>query len=83
MTLAAFRAAWPELLRYNVDGAISSSASTVAERFLLRGFDAIHLATALHHQALADEPLTFATFDRRLWAAASESGLEAWPPQFA
>ncbi len=47
----------------------------------LRGYDAIHLATALWWQANLGEPLVVATYDRELWRAAGKHGLGVFPSQ--
>ncbi len=45
----------------------------------LRGYDAVHLASALLWQSSLSRPVTLATFDRQLWDAAQLVGLEVWP----
>lgn len=59
--------------------AIARQAGDLAERHLLRGFDAVHLATAL---SLGVDGLVFATHDGRLNRAAVAEGLSvpAQPP---
>jgi predicted nucleic acid-binding protein len=52
--------------------AIARQAGDLAERHLLRGFDAVHLATAL---SLEVDGLLFATHDVRLSRAAVTEGL--------
>lgn len=47
----------------------------------LRGYDAMHLATALWWQANLGEPLVVATYDRELWRAARKHGLGVFPAQ--
>mgnify|MGYP001170118919 CR=1 FL=1 len=47
----------------------------------LRGYDAMHLATALWWQANLGEPLVVATYDRDLWRAAKKHGLGVFPAQ--
>lgn len=53
-----------------------ADACRIAERHALRALDAIHLASALR---LADVPVVVASWDRRLRAAALESGLGLAP----
>lgn len=53
-----------------------AEACRVAERYALRALDAIHLAGALR---FAEAPLVVASWDRRLRAAAIESGLGLAP----
>ena len=47
----------------------------------LRGYDAMHLATALWWQANLGEPLVVATYDHELWRAAKKHGLGVFPAQ--
>jgi uncharacterized protein len=59
-----------------VDAPLVKEAAELAERFRLRAYDSIHLATAerLHHETRA--PIRFACFDSALSAAASRLGLK-------
>ena len=59
---------------------IATHAAVLARRHALRGADAVHLASAL---ALRDPSLVVATWDRRLHAAASASGLRVAPARLA
>lgn len=70
---------WPDAVRHEVTDEIASQAAELAWEYGLRGFDAIHLATALSCQHEIGSPITFATFDRRLWRAARAAGLDPWP----
>ena len=45
----------------------------------LRGYDAIHLSSALLWQEDLGEPVVVATFDRELEGAAVQAGMRAWP----
>lgn len=71
---------WASYARLAVGEAVVRSAAGLAWQRALRGFDAVHLATALLLRSQMDEPVTFATFDRILWRAARDEGLDAWPP---
>lgn len=62
-----------------VDLTMTRQAGDLAERHALRGYDAVHLATAL---ALKDPDLVFVTWDRDLSAAARAAG-RAVAPSFA
>ena len=77
----AFTAEWQNLVRVAVSEAVVERAERMAWDHALRGYDAVHLATALSWQGTVDPGLTFATFDRRLWEVARLSGLEPWPPR--
>jgi len=54
-------------------------AAGLARRYALRGYDAVHLASALLGQERLHLPVTLAAFDRDLWLAGRKSGMEVWP----
>jgi len=60
---------WDAVHTVGVDLRLSARAGELAARHLLRGMDALHLATALEIPA-PDVPVAFATFDRPLAQAA-------------
>ena len=66
---------WASVHTLDVDLRLSARAGDLASRHVLRGMDALHLASALE---LADGelPVAFATFDRDLAAAARDEGLK-------
>ncbi len=67
-----------DLGRYVVvelDTAIAASAGDLAERRALRGFDALHLASALSLEAYFRPTPAFVAFDRKLTLAAAAEGL--------
>lgn len=63
---------WLSLLSVDVTFDIAHAAGNIAERLALRGFDAIHLATALWLHDRSSEPVRFLTFDARLVDAARQ-----------
>ena len=65
---------WGAVQTLDVDQRLSSRAGELASRHLLRGMDALHLATALEIAA-PDLPVAFATFDRALAQATRAEGL--------
>ncbi len=67
-----------ELALLDVDVERASEAADVLRATWLRGADAVHLATALEVAASGAQPL-FATWDRRLHAAAIDHGLGVAP----
>ncbi len=77
--LRAFRDEWPRLVRVQAGESLISQADTLAWNLGLRGYDAVHLASALFWQDALGEEVTFAAFDRRLWEAASLRGLVPFP----
>ena len=70
---------WEALLRVELGPDLLRSAGDLAEIYSLRGFDSIHLASALWLKARVSEPVDFAVFDQRLGAAASKAGLTTVP----
>jgi len=74
-TLSVFERAWMTYSRIPVDERLASQSGELAEKHFLRGFDAIHLASALTLQRELGDPVTFSSADGRLTAAASAEGL--------
>lgn len=70
---------WENLLRIELVPAVVRSGGDLAEVHGLRGFDAIHLASAIWLQEQAGTPLHFAVFDQRLRTAAEQAGLVVAP----
>lgn len=70
---------WEALLRVELAPDVLRSAGDLAEIYGLRGFDSIHLASALWLKARVSEPVDFAVFDQRLAAAAFKAGLSVVP----
>jgi predicted nucleic acid-binding protein len=77
--LRAFRRHWPEVGRLQISETLIADADTLAWTYSLRGYDAIHLASARLWQEALSEAVTLATFDRQLWAAAQQAGMDIWP----
>lgn len=77
--LRVFRAQWSDLITVEVTEAVVAQADALAWDYGLRGYDAVHLASALLWQNGLSEIVTLATFDRQLWDAAQLIGLEVWP----
>ena len=70
-----FRQEWAAYLAVDVSEAIITLAGDLAERHDLRGFDAIHLASALALQNKMQAPIDFSCADERLTVAAEAQGL--------
>lgn len=63
---------WPRYLAIEVTREIWQAAGDLAEKYALRGFDSLHLASFLHlAQSDLGEPAQFSSFDDRLSRAAS------------
>lgn len=77
--LAQLNLDWENLLRIELVPAVVRTAGDLAEVYGLRGFDAIHLASALWLKEQTSTTLYFAAFDLRLRAAAERAGLAVVP----
>jgi predicted nucleic acid-binding protein len=70
--LAAFEELQGDLITVGVDSGLARRAGQHAEDLALRGYDAVHLATALE---LGDEEVVVVTWDRDLARATEQVGL--------
>lgn len=70
--LAAFEELQVDLITVGVDSDLARRAGEHAEHLALRGYDAVHLATALE---LGDEEVVLVTWDRDLAHATERVGL--------
>jgi predicted nucleic acid-binding protein len=73
---AEFESLQTELLVVGIDKALARRAGELAEQHGLRGYDAVHLASAL---SLATDA-TFVSWDPDLRRAAARSGCNTAPP---
>ncbi len=80
--LLVFRAEWPRLARIQLTEPLIGRADAVAWEHGLRGYDAVHLASALYWQESLRQAVVLATYDRELWRAGEAAGLSVWPPTF-
>jgi uncharacterized protein len=83
LTVAAYRRALEdfeslqgELSLIGIDAQLAREAGWLAEKFALRGYDAVHLAGALS----AGEAITLVSWDEDLRRAATHSGCAVAPP---
>ena len=70
---------WPRFTTLNVVDSLSRHAGTLARQYALRGFDAIHLASALHADRIVGD-IRFLAFDAKLMNAARNAGLARTEP---
>jgi predicted nucleic acid-binding protein len=77
--LEAFQEEWRRFDHLRVTEWVIERASVLAWEQRLRGYDAVHLASALFWQELGGERICMATYDRELWEAARHAGLEVFP----
>jgi len=80
------QAAWEEFLKdwslithLRISSQVTQRAASLAWQHCLRGYDALHLASALLWQEALGMSVTLATFDRDLWLACRKAGMNAWP----
>ena len=76
-TLELFERAWVTYAAREVTLPLIRLAGELAAKHYLRGFDAVHLASAVTLQRELDEPVTFSSSDDRLMEAARVEGLTA------
>ena len=75
-----FHQDWESVIRVEVNDQLNGYINRVIERYPLRGFDAIHLASAIVIHERLPEDFVFTCFDHRLARAAQSEGLEIFPP---
>ena len=66
---------WEHYFILNLTNDLVKSAGDLAEKHALRGFDALHLASAVAIKRLTSLPVTFSSSDARLRSAAQDEGL--------
>jgi predicted nucleic acid-binding protein len=74
-----FEVHWTGFFKLPVDTQMVRVAAEFAERFALKAYDSIHLASADRLLRETRSPIGFACFDSALNAAASELGLKVAP----
>lgn len=67
--VAALQNDWPTYLAMEVSDAVILLAGDLSEKHGLRGFDSIHLASAVTLKTQVSEEMVAACFDARLWEA--------------
>ncbi len=74
-----FRKDFMSMIRVNVTEDLNRWIDSIMKRHPLRGFDAVHLASAVMIQERVADPILFACFDQRLVEAAKREGLSTFP----
>ena len=77
--LHSFQKDWKSFIRVEVNDNLNEVIDKIITKHPLRGFDAIHLASALIAYERLSEDFLFACFDRKLIQAAQMEGLETLP----
>lgn len=75
----AFAGDWADLIRVQLGEPLIARAASLAWEHGLRGYDAVHLASALWWREAVGDAVTVATYDRALWRSARAAGLAVWP----
>ena len=75
----AFFLDWKSFFRVEVTDELNETVLRVVQSYALRGFDAIHLASAVLTRGSLPEDFLFACFNQRLAQAAREEGLVTFP----
>ncbi len=75
LLLSAFEEDWKNYFIIRVKSALVKLAGDFAEKHALRGFDAIHLSSAVTLKNEIESPVYFSCFDERLLAASGAEGL--------
>jgi predicted nucleic acid-binding protein len=77
--LASFRGDWQEFYCIEVSGTLHPVIDRLVATYPLRGFDAIHLASAFLVHEKVPKGFAFACFDRQLLDAARQEGMPTFP----
>jgi uncharacterized protein len=78
--VADFERDWPTVQTLEVNDTLALLAGAIADQHLLRGCDAVHVATAVTFHAMSQD-IAFLTFDQQLEKRVIASGLlTLWTP---
>ena len=75
-----FEREWERYFVIPVTDSLIKSAGKLAEIHGLRGYDALHLASAVYFREKTNEPVIFGCWDSRLETAARRQGLQLLRP---
>ncbi len=67
---------WPQLFIIIVNSRLVREAGDLAEKYRLRAYGTLHLASSLSFQTGVDEPVTFACWDKALEGSAMSAQLQ-------
>lgn len=80
-TVDIFQKDWESFVRITATNDLNAKIDRLVALHPLRGFDAIHLASALIVNKRVPENFLFACFDKRLLKAAITEGLKTFPAE--
>jgi predicted nucleic acid-binding protein len=66
---------WESYFVIEITDGLIRFAGDIAEKYLLRGFDSIHLASAIHLKNKTDSDIHFSSYDIRLNQSAEKEGI--------
>lgn len=72
---------WKRYMIVEISDELIKTAGEMVEEFSLRGFDAIHLASAIFLRQQTGQKVLAACWDVRLWIALKKSGFELIPDE--
>ena len=75
-----FHQDWESFIRVEVSDKLNEYMDRVVQKYPLRGFDTIHLASAMVIHEKLPEDFVFVCFDDKLARAAQLEGFETFPP---
>lgn len=70
-----FNRDWESYFVIEITDGLIRFAGDIAEKYLLRGFDSIHLASAIHLKNKIDSAIYFSSYDTRLNQSAEKEGI--------
>jgi predicted nucleic acid-binding protein len=74
-----FRDEWQSFIRIQATETLIARADSLAWELGLRGYDSVHMASAITWHESMDQELHLVTFDRQLWEAAKRRGVKTIP----
>lgn len=77
--LKEFTRIWSSVIKVDADAGVLGSAADLAWEHGLRGYDAVHLASAMHLENLVHSHVTMVTYDKQLWDVSRKVGLVTLP----
>ncbi len=77
--LITFRTEWPQMIRLQITDTLIERADSLAWSQGLRGYDAVHLASAISWQDTLGRSVRLVTFDEDLRDAGERWGMQVWP----
>ncbi len=77
--IQTFRQDWKSFIRIEVNDALNEYLDNTLQKHSLRGFDAIHLASAVLMRESLREDILFVCFDQVLARAAHSEGFDTFP----